>query len=140
MVWDFTPTQVMKGEIKYELDDFRRDLFTQVTFNFGDQLPPEKTRLSCDLFWSFCHMGAIRLSLDEIEKCLSGSHKSVSREFLKLMQETCQVDAEMLAAIYQNLILKFFTAALKDSLVDENKAINRAIALLNLYVIKHLNL
>ena len=38
MDWDFTPTQVMKGEIEYSLSDFYRDLEKQVKTNFGKYL------------------------------------------------------------------------------------------------------
>ena len=133
MTWDFTPTQVMNGEVNYSFDDFRRDLRGQVKHNFGDTLTPEKLENCCNLFWLFCHYKAIMLSPEEI-----GEKLSMDRELVKMMSETCEADGEMLAAIYQKLFLKFFVIAFRDSFGDEEKATARALALLNLYINRHL--
>lgn len=37
MEWDFTPTQVWKGEVTYTFEDFLRDLRTEMDYNFGKQ-------------------------------------------------------------------------------------------------------
>ena len=133
MTWDFMPTQVMKGEVEYGFDDFRRDLSGQVIHNFGSTMTPEKLKKCCDLFWVFCHLKATMETLDEIKEKLS-----MGREFAEMMSEICEADGEMLAAIYQNLFLKYFAAALRDSWGDEERATSRALALLNLYIIRHL--
>lgn len=73
------------------------------------------------------------LSTEEI-----GEKLSMDKEFLKLMDEICGEDGKMLAAIYQNLYLKYFEAALMESWGDEDKATNRALALVNRYINRHL--
>ena len=133
MVWDFTPTQVMKGEIEYGFDDFRRDFLEQIKVNFGDRLSSERLKNCCDLFWVFCHLKATMLTLDEI-----GEKLSMGGEFVEMMSEICDEDGKMLAAVYQNLFLKYFTAALHDCWGNEEKATSRALALLNHYINRHL--
>lgn len=34
MEWDFTPSQVMKGEVNYTIEDFLRDLRSEMDYNF----------------------------------------------------------------------------------------------------------
>jgi hypothetical protein len=134
MTWDFTPTQVMKGEVDYELDDFRRDLFVQVKHNFGDTLSKDKLEDCCNLFWLFCHFKAIMLTEEEI-----GEKLSMDKGFVGMMSEICSDDGKMLAAIYQNLYIKYFELGLRESWGDENRATNRALALVNRYISRHLN-
>ena len=132
MTWDFTPTQVMKGEVDYCFDDFRRDLLEQVKHNFKE-IKADKLENCFNLFWLFCHYQAIMLSPEEIAEKLA-----MDMEGVKMMGEICEADGEMLAAVYQNLYLKYFTAALHDCWGDEEKATSRALALLNHYINRHL--
>lgn len=140
MTWEFTPTQVMKGEVNYTFDDFRRDLFEQVKLNFADRISPEKLEGGLNVFWIFCHLVATTKSLDEIEKILSELKPPMNRKFLELLNETFKDEIKMLEAIYQNLFLKYFTAALGECWGDEEKATTRAISLVNLYINRHLRL
>ncbi len=140
MIWDFTPTQVMKGEVDYSLSDFYRDLIKQVEQNFGKYLTGEKFKNCCNLFWLFCHYQAIMLSEEEIAQKLEGFEPPMSKELITMTCELCQEDSKMLAAIYQNLFLKYFEQALKESWGDEEKATSRALALVNLYINRHVKL
>jgi hypothetical protein len=137
MDWDFTPTQVMKGEIEYSLSDFYRDLEKQVKTNFGKYLTEDKFKNCCNLFWLFCHYQAIMLSEEEIAQNLVGFEPPMSKELITMTCELCQDDSKMLAAIYQNLFLKYFSQALKESWGDEEKATSRTLALVNLYINRH---
>ena len=132
MTWDFTPTQVMKGEVDYCFDDFRRDLLEQVKHNFKE-MKADKLENCFNLFWLFCHYLAIMLSPEEIAEKLA-----MDMEGVKMMGEICGADGKMLAAVYLNLFLKFFVIALRDSFGDDEKATNRALALVNLYINRHL--
>lgn len=141
MDWDFTPTQVMKGEVNYSLDDFYRDLVEQVKHNFGKFLTEDKLfKNCCNLFWLFSHYQAIMLSEEEIAQNLVGFEPPMSKELITMTCELCQEDSKMLAAIYQNLFLKYFEQALKESWGDEEKATDRALALVNLYINRHVKL
>lgn len=140
MTWNFTPTQVMKGEVNYGLDEFRRDLFEQTEFNFGSHFSPERLEHGFNLFWIICHLMATTKSLDEVQSRLSKLEPPVGRELIKLIAETHKSDAEMLTAIYQNLFLRFFTVALSQSLGDEEMSIDQALAMVNLYIHRHLKI
>ena len=140
MDWDFTPTQVMKGEIEYSLSDFYRDLEKQVKHNFGDTFSPEKFKECCNLFWLICHYQAIMLSDEEIIQKLGSIEPPMNKELISMMCGVCKEDGKMLAAIYQNLFLKYFELALKESWGDEEKATSRALALINLYINRHVKL
>ena len=140
MTWDFTPTQVMKGEIDYGFDDFRRDFFNQVKFNFGDRVSPEKLEGGFNLFWLVCHLSALMKSPDEIERQLSDFELPPPRELLEDIKNVYKDDIEMLIAIYQNLFLKYYGPALQDSWGDDKKAIDQALALVNLYIARHMDI
>jgi hypothetical protein len=140
MIWDFTSTQVMKGEVDYSLENFYRDLIEQVKHNFGKTLSPEKFKECCNLFWLFCHYQAITLSDEEIIQKLESIEPPMNKEFISMMCEVCKEDGKMLAAIYQNLFIKYFVTALKESWGNEEKATDRALALVNLYINRHVKL
>lgn len=135
MTWDFTPEQVMKGEANYSFDDFRRDLLGQVKHNFEGRMEPDKMEDCFSLFWLFCHYQAIMLSSEEI-----GEKLAMDAEGVMMMSEICGDDGKMLAAIYQNLFLMYFEAALRDSWGDEDKAMDRTLALVNRYIQQHLKI
>ena len=54
MEWEFTPEQVVKGEIGYGLAEFRRDLFEEVRANLGAD-DPVSLQKSYDLIYDLCY-------------------------------------------------------------------------------------
>ena len=137
MTRDFTPSQVMKGEVEYGFDDFWRDLFEEVKTNFGDVLSTDKLERALDLNWIFCHLKATEPSDEAILTKLSGWGLPTNKEFLDIMGELNKENWEMLTAIYQNLFLKFYEMALLNSWGDDEKAKSEATILLDLYIKKH---
>ena len=137
MMWDFTPTQVMAGEIDYGFDDFRRGFFNQVKVNFGGRISPEKLESGFNLFWAVCHLSALMKSVDEIERMLSVGECSPPRDLIEDTINAFKEDIKMLIAIYQNLFLKYYKVALEDSWGDDKKATDQALAMVNLYIYKH---
>lgn len=138
MTWDFIPAQVMTGEVNYGFDDFRRDFFNQVKFNFGDRVPPEKLEGGFNLFWVVCHLSALMKPIDEIERIFSMGEYPPPRELIEDIINAFKDDIKMLIAIYQNLFLKYYKVALEDSWGDDKKATSQAMAMVNLYIHKHL--
>lgn len=130
----------MKGEVDYSLDDFHFDLVKQVNHNFSKTFSQEKFKECCNLFWLFCHYNAILLSEDEVAQKLEGVEPPMNKELISMMCDICKEDGKMLSAIYQNLYLKYFGQALKESWGDEEKATDRALALVNLYINRHVKL
>lgn len=130
----------MKGEVDYSLEDFHSDLVEQVKHNFGKTFSEKKFKECCNLFWLFCHYNAILLSENEVAQKLEGVEPPMNNELISMMRDICKEDGKMLAAIYQNLYLKYFGQALKESWGDEEKATDRALALVNLYINRHVKL
>lgn len=135
MTWDFTPTQVMSGEVKYTLDDFKRDLYKEVADNFGDRLNPKRTRDAFNLIFTFCHARATEKSLDWIELELKGNP---DRKFLEALEEANKDNVDMLRAIIQRLFLDYFSSTLKWSFGDEDKATEGAINFVNSFIKENL--
>lgn len=137
MVWDFTPSQLMKGEVEYSFDDFGRDLLEEVKVNFGDGLSADKLERAFDFNWIYCHLKATEPSDEAILTKLSGWELPTDKEFFDIMGEINKENSEMLTAIYQNLFLEFYKMTLLNSWGDDDKAMNEASILLDLYIKKH---
>ena len=137
MIWDFTQSQVMKGEVEYGFDDFWRDLFVEVKTNFGDVFSTDKLERAFDLSWIFCHLKATESSDEAILTKLSGWGLPTDKEFLDIMDGLNKKNGEMLTAIYKNLFLKFYEMTLLNCWGDDEKAMGEATILLDLYIKKH---
>lgn len=102
MEWEFTPEQVVKGEIGYALEDFRRDLAAEVCGNLGPA-SPEQAAQTADLLYDLCHVLATNRTL---ESMLAGlAYDPPTCEFLREMVEPMRPNGEMLGAILQRLIM-----------------------------------
>lgn len=101
MEWEFTPQQVVKGEIDYGLDEFRHDLIQEVALNIpglgNGQLEPI-FRLAYDL----CYWLATGKDYDEFEKRFQGINTVM---FLRALREHGKANVEMLGAILQRMIM-----------------------------------
>lgn len=101
MEWEFTPQQVVKGEIDYGLDAFRHDLMQEVALNIpglgNEQLEPV-FRLAYDLsYWL-----ATGKDYDEFEERFQDLNTVM---FLRALREHGKANVEMLGAILQRMIM-----------------------------------
>lgn len=101
MDWEFTPQQVVKGEIDYGLDAFRHDLMQEVALNIpglgNEQLEPV-FRLAYDL----CYWLATGKDYDEFEARFQDLNTVM---FLHALREHGRANVEMLGAILQRMIM-----------------------------------
>ena len=101
MDWEFTPQQVVKGEIDYGLDVFRHDLMREVALNIpglgNEQLEPV-SRLAYDL----CYWLATGKDYDEFEERFQDLNTVM---FLRALREHGKANVEMLGAILQRMIM-----------------------------------
>lgn len=109
MEWQFTPEQVVKGEVGYGLEDFRRDLALEVRGNLGPA-SPEQVAQTTDLLYDLCHVLATNRTPESL---LSGlAYDPPACEFLREMVEPMRPNGEMLGAILQRLIMDRVEAGL----------------------------
>jgi len=138
MKWEFTPTQVMKGEVKYTLDDFWRDLYEEINYNFGTKYSREKVKHLHNLIFTYCSFRASEKTIDQIEELFTKHHKpQVKRDFLEAMEEANKDNIDMLRAILQRLFLDFFTPSLIQSYGNEKQAVDTTITFVNSYLQEH---
>ena len=102
MEWEFTPEQVVKGEVGYALEDFRRDLALEVRGNLGPA-SPEQAAQTADLLYDLCHVLATNRTLESMLATLA--YDPPTCEFLREMVEPMRPNGEMLGAILQRLIM-----------------------------------
>jgi len=109
MEWEFTPEQVVKGEIGYALEDFRRDLALEVRGNLGPA-SPEQVAQTTDLLYDLCHVLATDRTLESMLATLA--YDPPTCEFLREMVEAMRPNGVMLGAILQRLIMDRVEAGL----------------------------
>ncbi len=102
MEWDFTPEQVVKGEVGYSLEDFRRDLAMEVRGNLGPA-SPEQAAQTTDLLYDLCHALATNREVDSLLDSMA--YDPPACEFLREMVEPMLPNGQMLGAILQRLIM-----------------------------------
>lgn len=102
MEWEFTPEQVVKGEVGYALEDFRRDLAMEVRGNLGPA-SPEQAAQTTDLLYDLCHALATNRTVESVLATLA--YDPPACEFLREMAEPMRPNGEMLGAILQRLIM-----------------------------------
>ncbi len=123
MEWEFTPEQVVKGEIGYALEDFRRDLALEVRGNLGPA-SPEQVAQTTDLLYDLCHVLATDRALESMLATLA--YDPPTCEFLREMVEPMRPNGEMLGAILQRLIMDRVEAGMPleqalDSVADHHR-------------------
>jgi hypothetical protein len=102
MEWEFTPQQVVKGEVGYTLEDFLRDLTAEVRSNLGSA-SPEQVAQTTDLLYDLCHTLATNRTVESLLATLA--YDPPTCEFLREMVEPMRPNGEMLGAILQRLIM-----------------------------------
>lgn len=102
MEWEFTPEQVVKGEVGYALEDFRRDLAAEVRGNLGPA-SPEQVAQTTDLLYDLCHVLATDKTVESMLATLA--YDPPTCEFLREMVDPMRPNGEMLGAILQRLIM-----------------------------------
>lgn len=102
MEWEFTSEQVVKGEIGYRLEEFRRDLTQEIRMNSAadDDRALLGTR---DLVYDLCYWRATGGSFEDFLAAFR--HDPPTTEFLCSVNEHMDDNVRMLGAILQRLIM-----------------------------------
>lgn len=101
MEWEFTPQQVVKGEMDYGLDAFRHDLMQEVAMNIpglDDEQLEQVFRLAYDL----CYWLATGKDYGEFEERFQDINTVM---FLRALREHGKANVDMLGAILQRMIM-----------------------------------
>ena len=120
MEWEFTPQQVVKGEIDYGLDEFRHDLMQEVALNIPD-LGNEQLEPVFRLAYDLCYWLATGKDYDEFEERFQDINTVM---FLRALREHGKANVEMLGAILQRMIMDG---------VEEGLSVDDAVAQVSLH-------
>lgn len=101
MEWEFTPQQVVKGEIDYGLNEFRHDLMQEVALNIPD-LGNEQLEPVFRLAYELSYWLATGKDYDEFEERFQDLNTVM---FLRALREHGKANVEMLGAILQRMIM-----------------------------------
>lgn len=103
MEWEFTPDEVVRGEVDYGLENFRADMLEEVRLNMGgmESVVPEKV---FDVMYDLCYWVATGNSYDEFLATLD--QDSFFPNFLDSVREHLEPNIRMLGAILQHLIME----------------------------------
>lgn len=108
MEWEFTPQQVVKGEVGYGLDEFRHDLMQEVSMNVPG-LGEEQLNAVFALAYDLCYWLATGKDYDEFEEQFQDINMLM---FLRALREHGGANVEMLGAILQRMIMDGVEASL----------------------------
>jgi hypothetical protein len=102
MHWEFSPQQVVKGEVGYGLGQFRADLETEVAINSPGATPAERAA-TFDLVYDLCHWRARGQDLESF--LVDFAHDPPTCQFLRGIAPVMAPNVEMLGAILQRMIM-----------------------------------
>jgi len=109
MNWDFTGAQVVKGEVAYSLEEFRKDLYAEVKENFSDY---EKTELDgiYQLAYDVCYCTATQRKLGELLAHCQQKGVRADLKYLMLIRDCNLNNIDMLKAIFAWKVSQFMDA------------------------------
>lgn len=103
MKWDFTPEQVAGGEVSYTVQEFRSDLFREVSDNFPD-LPLQERELIFNVAYDVCYCVAVRHELTELLTHLNEMKLGVDLAYLEMLRDANADNIAMLKAIFAAIV------------------------------------
>jgi hypothetical protein len=103
MQWEFTPEEVVKGEVEYDLEAFRRDLRVEVANNLhGDD--EAFVEQGFDLIYDLCYWMATGRQFADFAATLT-EESPLDADVLQVVKEHMQDNITMLGAILQRMIM-----------------------------------
>jgi len=106
MEWDFTGIQVVKGEVTYSLEEFRRDFYQEVKENF-----PEYDAAALEsmfrLAYDVCYCCASQRDLAELLKYCRKKGIKADKKYLELIRDSNLANIDMLKAIFARKVSEF---------------------------------
>ncbi len=102
MEWEFTPEEVVKAEVDYGLEQFRRDMFEEVRLNTGDLDAGQQQKIFV-VMYDLCYWVATGGKYEDFLATLD--QDSFLPSFLASVKDMLAPNIEMLGAILQRLIM-----------------------------------
>lgn len=103
MQWEFTPEEVVKGEMDYGLEAFRRDLFEEITANLGSD-DEAFLQQSFDVIYDLCYWEATGREFTDFVATLD-ENGPLEAHLLQAIKEHMRENITMLGAILQRMIM-----------------------------------
>jgi len=103
MQWDFTPEEVVKGQVGYGLNEFRRDLFAEIAANLASD-DENFIEQSFDLIYDLCYWEATGREFADFVATLD-ENLPLETHVLQAIKEHMRDNISMLGAILQRLIM-----------------------------------
>ncbi|MCW8827945.1 MAG: hypothetical protein OQK94_02690 [Gammaproteobacteria bacterium] len=103
MQWEFTPEEVVKREVDYGLETFRRDLFEEVAGNLGSD-DENFLQQSFDLIYDLCYWEATGREFSDFVITLD-ENVPLEAHVLQAIKEHMRDNITMLGAILQRMIM-----------------------------------
>jgi hypothetical protein len=127
MEWEFSPEEVVKGEVAYALANFRADLAREVRMNTPDGDDAARAA-TYDLVYDLCHWLATGRAFDAF--LASAAYDPPTCEFLRDVRPMLGANVAMLGAILQRMIMDGVEAglALDDALARADAEHRRVVA------------
>ncbi len=111
MKWNFTGEQVVKGEVDYSLEEFRKDFYEEVKDNFPEY-GTEKLDSIYRLAYDICYCTAAQRDLGELlEHCRKKGLKA-DMKYLELIRDSNLANIDMLKAIFARKVSEFMDEGL----------------------------
>jgi hypothetical protein len=111
MKWNFTGEQVVKGEVDYSLEEFRKDFFEEVKDNFPEYGTEELDSLY-RLAYDVCYCTVAQRDLGELlEHCREKGLKADMR-YLELIRDSNLANIIMLKALFARKVSEFMDEGL----------------------------
>ena len=102
MEWEFTPEQVVKAEVDYDLEQFRADMLEEVRLNMGQMDDAQQLKIYSAMY-DLCYWVATGNEYEEFLATLD--QDSFFPGFLASIKEHLAPNIAMLGAILQRLIM-----------------------------------
>ena len=103
MEWEFTPEQVIKAEVDYGLEQFRKDMLEEVRLNLS-QMDDVQQQTIFAVMYDLCYWVATGGVHEEFLASLD--QDSFLPGFLASIEDRLAPNIEMLGAILQRLIME----------------------------------
>ncbi|MCX5896489.1 MAG: hypothetical protein NTZ51_11770 [Proteobacteria bacterium] len=114
MKWDFTGDQVVKGEVDYSLEEFRKDFYAEVKNNF-----PEYDTKALDsiyrLAYDVCYCVATQRDLGELLKHCREKGIKADIKYLELIRDSNLDNIDMLKALFARKVSEFMDEGLSSA-------------------------
>lgn len=102
MEWEFTPDEVVRADVNYELGQFRNDLWQEVRQNTGDMEAIQQRKIF-DVMYDVCYWVATGNDFDAFLATLD--QESFFPGLLSSIREQLEANTAMLGAILQRMIM-----------------------------------